>query len=311
MLNSRIKLRHLNCFLETARLGGVARAGSALGLTQPAVSKALAELEQILGVALFDRSRRALALTEAGEAFKRYAQAGLATLQQGLDSLEAARVGESVVAFGALPTVAAGIVPRALLEFSQGPFACRTLVESGPSRYLLGLLRTAAIDFVVGRLARPDTMDGLSFEQLYAEQLVLTVRPRHPLAGAALVTLQQVADFQLLMPPRDAIIRPEIDTLLISGGVGRLNAEIETVSNSLGRAYTLGSDAVWVISEGVVRPDIATGQLARLNVDMRATLGSIGITTRAEGHLAPPALHLLECIREQLAAHRGRPSLGA
>ncbi|MEP7239396.1 MAG: pca operon transcription factor PcaQ [Devosia sp.] len=308
MLNSRVKLRHLNCFLETARLGGVARAGSALGMTQPAVSKALAELEQILGVSLFDRSRRALVLTDAGEIFTRYAQAGLATLQQGLDSLEAARVGTSVVALGALPTVAAGVVPRALRQFSQHPLACRTVVESGPSRYLLGLLRTAAIDFVVGRLARPEAMDGLSFEQLYAEHLVLAVRPRHPLAEAGRVTLRQVADFQLLMPPRDAIIRSEIDTLLISGGVGRLSAEIETVSNSLGRAYALGSDAVWVISEGVVAADLAAGQLARLDVDMRATLGPIGITTRADVQLAPPALQLLECIRAASAGEPGHAS---
>jgi LysR family pca operon transcriptional activator len=303
MLDPRIKLRHLNCFLETTRLGGVAKAGAALGMTQPAVSKGLTELEQILGVALFDRTRRALSLTDAGEMFGRFAQAGLATVQQGLDSLEAARSGTRVVALGALPTVAAGVMPRALKRFSESALACRTVVESGPSRYLLGLLRTAAIDFVVGRLARPEVMDQLSFEQLYAENLVLAARVGHPLAGEGPVTLQQVAAFQLLMPPRDAIIRPEIDALLISGGVGRLAAEIETVSNSLGRAYTLASDAVWVVSESVVGADLAAGQLARLNVDMRATLGPIGITTRTGTELGPLSLQLLACIRAAAAEH--------
>jgi LysR family pca operon transcriptional activator len=305
MLNSRIKLRHLNCFLETTRLGGVARAGSALGMTQPAVSKSLAELEEIIGLALFDRSRRALALTDAGEMFARFAQAGLATLQQGLDSVETARTGTSVVSLGALPTVTAGILPPALALFSAGPLACRTVIESGPSRYLLGLLQTAAIDFVVGRLARPEAMAGFSFEQLYVEHLALIVRPGHPLAGKGVVTLQQVATFQLLMPPRDAIIRPEIDALLISGGVGRLTTEIETVSNSLGRAYALVSDAVWVISESVVSADLAAGHLARLDVDMRATLGPIGITTRTGADLSPPASQLLACIRAAKAPFRG------
>ena len=163
-LDPRIRLRHLTAFLETIRQGGVARAGAELGMTQPAVSKALAELEAIAGVALFDRSRRALALTGEGEVFARFAQASLATLGQGFDTLDAARNGASFVAFGALPSVTAEVVPRALLSFERSPLACRTLVESGPSPYLLGLLRRGAIAFVVGRLARPEAMEGLSFE---------------------------------------------------------------------------------------------------------------------------------------------------
>ena len=297
MLDRRIKLRHLHSFLETVRLGGVARAGAELGMSQPAVSKALAELEEILGTTLFDRSRRALALTSGGELFARFAQAGLATLQQGLDSVEASRLGTSVVAFGALPTVAAGIVPKALQIFAKGPFACRTLVESGPSPYLLGLLRSGRIDFVCGRLASPSAMDGLAFEQLYSEQLALVVRPGHPLADRTELRLSEVATYQLLIPPRGAIIRPEVDALLIASGVGSLRSEIETVSNSLGRAYTLTSDAVWVISHGVVRSDIGTGQLRRLAVDTSTTAGAIGITLRTQTDLSPATSELLSALR--------------
>jgi LysR family pca operon transcriptional activator len=297
MLDPRIKLRHINAFLETVRLGGVARAGTVLGMTQPAVSRALAELEAVLATPLFDRSRRALALTAAGEMFARFAQAGLATLQQGMDALEAARSGQQVVAFGALPTAEVRIVPEALKRFAKGPLASRTRVESGPSPYLLGLLRTAAIDFVVGRLASPEAMDGLSFEHLYSEHLALVVRPDHPLAARETVTLAQAAAYPLLMPPRGAIIRPAMDALLIAGGVGRLAAEVEAVSNSFGRAYTLASDAVWAISESVVRGDITAGHLARLPVDSRATLGPIGITTRTGAHFSPATLELIACIR--------------
>lgn len=302
MLDPRIRLRHLNAFLETVRLGGVARAGNALGTTQPAVSRALAELEEILATPLFDRGRRALALTAAGEMFARFAQAGLATLQQGMDALEAARGGQQVVAFGALPTAEVGIVPEALKRFAAGPLASRTRVESGPSPYLLGLLRTAAIDFVVGRLASPEAMDGLSFEHLYSEPLALVVRPGHPLAARRALALADVAAFPLLMPPRGAIIRPDVDALLIAGGVGRLAAEVETVSNSFGRAYALVSDAVWIISESVVGGDLDGGQLVRLPVDSRATLGPIGITTRSGADLSPPAAELVACIRAATGA---------
>ena len=307
----RIRLRHLTAFLETIRQGGVARAGAELGMTQPAVSKAIAELESITGVALFDRSRRALTLTAEGEVFARFAQAGIATIGQGIDTLRSTRDGVSSVAFGALPSVTADVVPRALMAFARAPLACRTLVESGPSPYLLGLLRRGAIDFVVGRLARPEAMEGLSFEQLCSERLVLVVRPSHPLAAEVRVSLQQAAGYAWLMPPRDAIIRPAIDALLIAGGVSRLAQEFETVSNSLGRALTLQSDSVWAISESVVRADLATGQLVRLAADMAATLGPIGITTRTAAELTAPTLELIAAIRAAGRSEAGMTTLNS
>ena len=100
------------------------------------------------------------------------------------------------------------------------------------------------------------------------------------------------------MPPRQAIIRPAVDALLIAGGLGRLVAEIETVSNSLGRSYALLTDAVWIISHGVVARDLAEGQLVRLPVDMRATRGPIGITTRNGAELTAPARALCDCLRQ-------------
>ena len=298
LLDPRIKLRHLLCFVEITRQGGVARAGAELGMTQPAVSKAVAELEAILGVRLFDRSRRALTLTSYGEMFLRFATAGLATLRQGADTIVEARAGSGFVAFGALPTVAAGVVPAALRRFAASSLACRTLVESGPSPYLLELLRTAAIGFVVGRMANPEAMDGLSFEHLYSEELAFVVRPGHPLAGVAELDPRSMAGFEALMPPRRAIIRPAVDALLLAAGVGRFALEIETVSNSLGRSYALMSDAIWIISRGVVASDLAAGQLVRLPVDVSATLGPVGITTRSGADLSLPAQAMLEAVRQ-------------
>jgi len=299
-LDPRIKLRHLSAFLETVRHHGVARAGDELGMTQPAVSKSIAELEAILGVALFDRTRRALTLTPAGDLFLRFAQAGIATLRQGVETLAEAQRGTSFIAFGALPTVTAGVVPRALQRFASSSFACRTLVESGPSPYLLELLRNAAVDFVVGRLADPRAMDGLSFEHLYSEELALVARPGHPLAAQAALELRSLEAFQLLLPPRQAIIRPAVDALLIAGGIGRTVNEIETVSNSLGRSYTLLSDAIWIISHSVVAGDLETGQLLRLAIDTRATRGPIGITTRSGVELGLPARALLDAVRQSV-----------
>lgn len=280
-IDPRIKLRHLVSFIETDRQGGVGPAAMVLGLTQPAVSKSLAELEGILGVALFDRSRRKLALTGFGEIFLRYANAAVSALRQGMDSLGQARSAQAVVRLGALPTVEVEMVPQAVARFAAGPLACRVHVESGPSAHLLGLLRAGAIEFVVGRMPDPQIMAGLAFEHLYSENLVVAVRPGHPLTTVSRPDLRMIENFPALVPPRGAIIRPTVEALLVASNMGRLGHEIETVSNSFGRAYTLLTDAVWFISRSVVAADLQRGDLVALPLDMAASHGAIGITTRA------------------------------
>ena len=73
MLDHRIRIRHLRCFLETARLGSLSAAADAMNVSQPAASKTIRELEEVLGKPLFDRSHRRLSLTAAGRVFQQHA----------------------------------------------------------------------------------------------------------------------------------------------------------------------------------------------------------------------------------------------
>ncbi|HET8727878.1 MAG TPA: pca operon transcription factor PcaQ [Alphaproteobacteria bacterium] len=303
VLDPRIKLRHLLCFLEVARLKSVVKAAELLGITQPAVSKTIQELEEVLGVALFDRSRRNLFLTHFGEVFLRYAGASVTALRQGVDTIGQARKADAVViTVGALPTVSAHVLPRAVRLFTKDGLASRVRIVTGPNAYLLSLLRLGDVDFVVGRMAEPDSMAGFSFEHLYSEKVVLVVRPGHPLTAADPFDFAMIERFPILMPPPGSIIRPTVDRLLIASGVGRLRDEVETVSNAFGRSFTRSSDAVWIISEGVVAEDVAEKYLAALPVDTAETLGPVGLTTRTDTALSLPAELLVQSIREAAGA---------
>src|SRR5690606_15293490 len=116
-------------------------AATALHVSQPAVSKTIQELEQLLGGSLFDRSRRNLFLTPFGEVFHRYASTSLAALRQGIDMARGAREA-TVVRVGALLTVSARILPAAVEAFSASDPGVRTRTTTGPNDYLLSLLRT-------------------------------------------------------------------------------------------------------------------------------------------------------------------------
>ena len=296
-VDPRIKLRHLSCFLEVARLKSVGNAAQGLNISQPAVSKTIQELEQLLGGSLFDRSRRKLVLTPFGEVFHRYAATSLAALRQGVDLARGAR-DASVLRIGALPTVSARILPSAVAAFTASSPSARTRIITGPNDYLLTLLRTGDVDLVIGRMAEPDAMAGLSFEHLYSESVVMVVRPEHPLLIEPDFDLPMIERYQTLMPTPSSVIRRPVDRMLLAHGISALRDEVETVSNAFGRSYIRQTDAVWIISEGVVADDLAEGYLVRLPVDTSETQGPVGFTTRTQTIPTLAASSLIQCVRD-------------
>lgn len=301
LIDPRIKIRHVSCFLEVARLRSVVRAADALGISQPAASKTIKELEDILGGTLFDRSRRNLFLSPFGEVFYRYASTGLAALRQGID---AARGVQDVltVRVGALPTVAAHILPQAVADFTDSGQSAHARIITGPNNYLLAMLRTGDVDFVIGRMGEPDAMAGLSFEHLYSERVVLAVRPGHPLLRDRSFDIAMIDRFQTLMPTPDSVIRRSVDRMLLTQGITRLRDEIETVSTAFGRAYVRSTDAIWIISEGVVANDVAEGQLSLLPVDTDDTIGPVGVTVRIDTVASLATGDFIACVRRAAAS---------
>jgi LysR family pca operon transcriptional activator len=302
-IDPRIKLRHLSCFLEVARLRSMGHAATALHISQPAVSKTIQELEQLLGGSLFDRSRRNLFLTPFGETFYRYAATSLAALRQGVDMARGTHEA-STIRVGALPTVSARILPAAVEAFAASGPGAHTRIITGPNDYLLTLLRTGDVDFVIGRMAEPAAMAGLSFEHLYSEPVVMVVRPGHPLLSQSPFDLSMIERYQTLMPTPSSVIRRLVDRMLLSHGVAELPHGVETISSAFGRAYTRQTDAVWIISEGVVANDLAEGYLALLPLDTGETTGPVGFTTRTDTIPTLAAGSLIQSVRDVAAGLR-------
>jgi LysR family pca operon transcriptional activator len=141
-------------------------------------------------------------------------------------------------------------------------------------------------------------MAGLSFSHLYTEPVVFAVRRGHPLLAYRNFDFARIRDYTVLMPTQGSVIRPFVERFLISHGIGDLPVEIETVSDSFGRAMVRMSEAIWVISEGVVAPDIETGEIAVLPIDTSETRGAVGLTTRAGAPEDVPGTLLAGCLRE-------------
>ena len=306
-VSDRLKLRHLEVFVEVARQKSVGRAGERLALTQPAVSRTLRELEQVLGKPLLEREGRGIRLSPFGEMFLGHAGASLAAARNGLEALTRIdRAERPLVRIGALPTVSGSVLPGAVARFRAAGRVGRLRISTGENEQLLDRLRAGNLDLVVGRLPPPERMVALSFEPLYREEVVVVVAAGHPLANRARITAEDIGAHPMLMPGPGSIIRPFAERLFVEHGLPIPPDAVETVSAGIGRGMTRDHGALWVISRGVVEDDLATGRLVALPIDTRSTWGAVGLCLRTGRELSNEEAALVTALREVCADRQAR-----
>jgi LysR family pca operon transcriptional activator len=302
-IDTRIKFRHLLCFLEVARQGSLAKAADKLAISQPALSKTLKELESLLSATLFVRNKRGAALTEAGVAFMRYAGPSVQALREGVNSLRSGIHEPVTVRLGVLSTVESLLVPEVICRLHAQHPSLVVSVATGPSAYLLSQLRLGELDLVIGRMTDSPQILGLSFEHLYSESMTLVVRAGHPLLaeGDLRATLE---DFPLVLPLAGTTIRQFADSLFVQHGIQPPRQRLETLSLTLSRRYVASSDAVWIAPFDAVRQDLHSGELVELELGMREPGGSVGLCSNPALPLTLAAQWCVDVLREVGHAYR-------
>ncbi len=171
---------HLRLFQATARVGHVGRAAEALRISQPAVSKQIAELERALGVALFDRLGRRLRLTPAGEIALTYADQIFALtddLHQALGDLKGLRRGKLVL--GASTTVGEYLLPRIMGRFRQAHPGVELVLEIANTEQILERVLRRAYD--LGFIGTTLEHEAIAVEPFVSDEVVVICGPREPL----------------------------------------------------------------------------------------------------------------------------------
>jgi LysR family pca operon transcriptional activator len=302
----RLKMRHLRTLVAIAEHGSLVRAAKALSISQPAVTKTLAELEDIAGHRLFDRSPKGVCLTGAGRTLVRHTGSGLRAIHDGLSSLSASEEGEApAIAIGALPNVGATVLAPALVRFARFMPRARVTVRTGSNAQLIAALKQGVLDMVIGRMAEPSDMQGLSFEHLYSEPLLLVVRPGHALCLLKQVDPSLLHGYRLVMPDAGTRVREAADRFFLAVGSGLPVQIIETIDLSFGRSYVLQSDAVWCVPLGAIENDLLQGTLVRLPIDTRATEGPVGLTLRVDHVPSEPIQRVSDEVRKSASERFG------
>lgn len=300
-MDRRIKIRHLQALLEIVRQGSLKGAAERLYVTQPAISRTLAELEDITGATLLQRSRGGISLTPQGEYFHGFALTSVSALEEGLQGLDPQSRGAlQHLRVGALPSVASRLMPEAIRRLKAGSRGIRITIADGSHEHLVAMLQANDLDLVIGRLGAPETMRGLSFAQLYLEEVAIVARPEHPMLRDP--DLAQLENWPVILPAPWAAIRPLVDKFMIAHGLSVPSDCIETVSVAFGRAYVPESDAIWFISAGVVADDLAHGRLMRLPIGTALTAGPVGAMVRTDAPESAERRSLMQAVEQSVQA---------
>ncbi len=306
-METKISFRHVSCFLAIARERHLGRAAERLNLTQPAVSKTLAELESLANIHLVERGRHGARLTPAGEHFLRYAVG----VEQAMESAAGALQGPvtppvTILELGALPTVASGIVPNALLRLRERHPQTGVRLHTATNDMLLSALKAGRLDCAIGRMAEPSMMQGISFELLYAEPLVMAVHPRHPLMSARHASPQSVLAYPLVVAPSGTVPRLHTDAFFDAHALHVPGNCIETLSVSVARLLARRSDAVWITPEFAARDDLERGDLAALPLAVTNAEEPVGLLRRSASEPVELVETLAAILRELTLTHDGR-----
>lgn len=303
-----VQLRHLRCLVAVAQERHLARAAERLSLSQPAMSKTLAELEALAGTRLVERGeagRRGIQrFTVAGEQLLAHALRVLEAIDAGAQSLRPDG-GERVerLRVGALPSVAPTLLVDALLALRGRMPALQVEVRTGVNAVLFDALRAGELDLVCGRLSDPQRMAGLSFELLCSEPLAMVVRPGHPLARVASTSVQDVMTHPLVVYSEGTIPRHHTESLLSGLGLRLPATHTQTLDLAVARALVLRTDAVWFTPAGAARNDLMSGALVRLRVAMAGTEEPVGLLLRSGLELSAAQRTLAALLREAAPAH--------
>jgi len=300
-----LTLRQLRAFAAVARLGGFTAAAKRLHLSQSALSGLVKDLEGSLGVRLFDRNTRAVALTQAGQEFLPLALRVLDDLQEAAARVtDIASSDRGIVRVAALETTSCTLLPPLIAAFQEGQRHLEVRLTDTVLEQVLAKVRQGEVDLGIGPEPAPDPE--LDRAPLYKAPFLLACPAGHPLAHRKKVTWSQLRDEHFVTMIRN--FRSQVMQGLHAWPPDlefRQFSEVALLTTALGMVRAgLGVTACPDYAAPLVR---GFGLVLRPLVDP-VVEAQLFVFTRKGRSLAPPAERFVAYLRRELAGRRAEAS---
>lgn len=196
-----MELRHLRYFVTVAEELSFSRAAEQLRIAQPPLSQQIQALEAELGVKLFDRKKRPLQLTLAGQAFLEEARSTLRQLEQAVLKTQSIHLGESgCLTIGFTSSITNSALPNILRTFQDHYPAVKLILREGNNASQIPKLRDRLVDIIFVYQHQMIEASELAVTSIAQETLIAVLPHQHPLAVKPQIALTDLADQDFVMP---------------------------------------------------------------------------------------------------------------
>ncbi len=310
-VRTNLKPRHLQMVVALDDYRHVGRVADSLNVTQPAVSKALAELERGLGIALFERTARGVHPTVYGECMIRHARVILGQLAQTRDDLRGLAHGASgKVSVGALPASAPSLLPRGIAILKERAPHTTVFVREGTTDTLLPALREGRLDVVVGTLPHSGAGRDLDERILFEERTTVVAGRDHPLARRTRLRWSDLGNHAWVFPPAGSLLREPLEEAFQRHGVPIPSDLTETLSVHVIVMLLRIGRALACLSREVATHYRDLGLISILPLELPKLVRPVGVTWSRARALSPSARLLMTSLQEAVGAPADDASRG-
>ena len=274
---TRLTSAQVRGMLSLAETGSFVAAAESVGLSEPALHRAVKELELLCGTAFVERRGRGVGLTAAGHKLARGLALGVAELSAALE--ESADEGGRL-SIGAMALSRSLLLPATLAAVSQKMPTAHIDVVEGSYLELVEFLRGGTLDVIIGAL-RVDPPRDLHEEPLFTDRLTVIGRAGHPLAGRH-AGFHDLTLYPWIVARRASGLLDRWQQLFDKAGMERPVAPIQCGSVALIRGMLVRSNFLTLLSPDQVRAEIDAGQLIEIRSDAPDTARTIGAITRRD-----------------------------
>jgi DNA-binding transcriptional LysR family regulator len=298
-IGRRLKLRELHILLEVAERGSMAKAARELAISQPVVSKTIADLEHALGVRLLDRGRQGVEPTPYGRALLRRSFAAFDELREGVKEIEfLTKPTAGNVRVGALIAAVAGLLPTVIDQMRNHypDFTIHvTQLLTNPAVY--DTLRNRSVDFIIGRILNTAWAKDLDVEILFDEPLFIVAGARSRWANRRKTTLADLLKEPWILPDPETEVGSLVAALFQTSGLEVPRAAV--VGNALEMYWALLATGKFLTAmpQSVLRFSVQRPTIKVLPVKMAVQPKPVGIVTLRNRTLNPVARLFIDCVR--------------
>jgi DNA-binding transcriptional LysR family regulator len=292
---ARLRFRQLQLVSVLGRTHNLNAAAKQLVMTQPAATKMLREIEDIVGSPLFERLPRGMRPTEIGQVATLYAHRAIDEAVKFLDDSRVLREGgQGTLQIGAIMAAVEHLLPAALAEMHELRPKLTVRLLTGTSDQLVIALLQNRVELVLGRPSEM-TSYATAFTPLLDEEVWAFASADHPLAGVKGLTPADVVDEQWVLQPITSPLRLVVERLF---SAQRLIPQSLVETTSIYATFRLvhHNGMISALPAAVLESRIASGAYVKLDLDLNSDLGRYGIITRANEMLSEPAIQFIEML---------------